>query len=135
MTLRRSLVVRMASLAFALVCSGAVYSTASSHLGAVDALWLAIAALAALGVAFARYERRQPTSLELTREGIAAYDGAGRALFQGRIVGAAQWAERLLVLAVAQADAGRRHALLVAADAVDAAAFRELAVRGRHGGY
>ncbi len=133
--LRRSLSVRLASLAFALVCAAAVHFTATAHLGPIDALWLAGAALAAFGLSFLRYERAQPTLLELTSEGLAAFDGAGRALFQGRIVGVAQWAERWLVLAVAGADARRPKAFIVAADAVDAAAFRELAVRGRHAAF
>lgn len=133
--LRRSLAVRLASLCFALVCTAAVHFTAAAHLGAIAAVWLAGAAFAALGLSFVRYERGQPVLLELTVEGMAAYDRAGRALLQGRIVGAAQWAERLLVLAVAGADGRRTKTVVVAADAVDAAAFRELAVRGRHAAY
>lgn len=129
--LRRSLLVRLASLCFALVCTAAVHFTAAMHLSAIDAVWLAAAAFAALGLSFVRYERGQPALLELTAEGIAGYDSAGRTLLQGRIVGAAQWTERLLVLAVAGADGRRPKPLVVAADALDAAAFRELAVRGR----
>jgi hypothetical protein len=53
-------------------------------------------------------------------------------LFEGRIVGFKQWAERLLVLAVAGAGARGSTAFVVAADAVDAPGFRALAVRGRH---
>jgi hypothetical protein len=133
--LRRSLAVRLISLCFALVCTAAVHFTVATHLGALAAVWLAAAAFAALGLSFVRYERGQPALLELTAEGMAAYDHAGRALLQGRIVGAAQWAERLLVLAVAGADGSRPKTVVVAADAVDAAAFRELAVRGRHAAY
>jgi hypothetical protein len=133
--LRRSLSVRLASLAFALVCATAVHVTMAAHLGPIDALWLAAAALAAFGLSFVRYERRQPMLLELTSEGLAAFDGAGHALFQGRIVGVAQWAERWLVLAVAGPNARRPQAFVVAADAVDAAAFRALAVRGRHAAF
>ncbi|WP_206952909.1 hypothetical protein [Trinickia acidisoli] len=135
MALRRSLTVRVASLAFSLVCAVAVHVTAAAHLGAIDALWLAGAALMGLGAAFMRYERRQPALLELTSEGLAAFDDAGHPLFQGRIVGFAQWAGRLLVLAVACEGVRRPGALIVAADAIDAAAFRELAVRGRHSAY
>ena len=131
-TLRRSRMVRVASLAFSLVCAAAVHAVATAHIGALDALWLAGAALAALGVSFARYERRQPALVELTSEGVAAFDRAGRPLFEGRIVGFTQWAERLLVLAVAGAGARGSTAFVVAADAVDATGFRALAVRGRH---
>lgn len=134
-TLRRSRTVRSAALAFALVCTAAVYVTIEAHLGAVDAIWLAAATLAVLGWSLARYERRQPSLLELTPEGLAAFDRMGRPLFQGRIVGFTGWAERLLVLAVAGADTGRSHAFVVCADAVDANAFRALAVRGRHAAY
>ncbi len=129
--LRRSLAVRLAVLAFALVCTAAVHFTAAAHIGASAAVWLAVAACAALGVSFMRYERRQPAWIELTCEGVAAFDDTGRALLQGRIAGAAQWAGRLLVLAVAGVD-GRQDTLVVAADAVPAAVFRELAVRARH---
>jgi hypothetical protein len=130
--LRRSPFVRLAALGFALVCTAAVHFSAAAHLGAIEAIGLAAAAFAALGLSFVRYERAQPALLELTAEGVAAYDSAGRPLLQGRIVGAAQWARLLLVLAVQGADGRRPTAFVVAADAVDAAAFRELAVRGRH---
>ncbi|RDU97098.1 protein YgfX [Trinickia dinghuensis] len=131
-TLRCSRTVRLASAAFALVCAAAVHVCATAHVGAIDALWLSGAALAALGVSFVRHERGQPASIELTPEGVAAFDRTGRPLFQGRIVGFAQWAERVLVLAVAGGGMRRAKAFVVAADAVDAAAFRALAVRGRH---
>ena len=133
--LRRSLAVRLTSLGFALVCAAAVHFTAAAHLDAIAAVWLAAAAFAVLALSFVRYERGQPALLELTAEGMAAYDRTGRALLQGRIVGASQWAERLLVLAVAGADGQRPKTVVVAADAVDPAAFRELAVRGRHAAY
>ena len=134
-TLRRSRTVRLAASAFAFVCTAAVHSTVQVHWGPTDAIWLAGATLAWLGVSFARYERRQPAALELTPEGLAAFDRVGRLLFQGRIVGFTGWAERLLVLAVAGADERRSNAFVVCADAVDASAFRALAVRGRHAAY
>jgi hypothetical protein len=130
-TLRRSRAVRLAAFSFGCVCVAAVHSTVAAHMGVVDALWLAGAAAAALWASFARYERRQPLLLELTPDGIAGFDRAGRCLFQGRIAGCSQWAERLLVLAVTGAK-GRVDTFVVAADAVDAACFRLLAVRGRH---
>ena len=130
--LRSSVAIRLASLAFVVVCAGAAYATAAAHLGKIDALWLAVTVVAALGVCLVRHERRQPALLELTGEAIAAFERCGRARLQGRIVGATQWAERLLVLAVDGADGRRPNVLIVAADSVDAAAFRELAVRGRH---
>ncbi|PMS19424.1 hypothetical protein C0Z18_13985 [Trinickia dabaoshanensis] len=133
--LRRSRTVRLAALGFGCVCAAAVHGTASAHLGAIDALWLAGAVVAALCASFARYERRQPVLLELTPEGIAGFGRGGQRLFQGRIVGFSQWAERLLVFAVAGPEARRSDAFVVAADAVDAAAFRALAVRGRHAAY
>jgi hypothetical protein len=112
--------------------AAAVHAAATAHVGAIDAIWLSGAALAALGVAFAGHERRQPALIELTVEGLAAFDRSGRTLFEGRIVGFTQWAERLLVLAVAGSGGRRPTAFVVAADAVDAEAFRVLAVRGRH---
>lgn len=133
--LRRSRTVRLAALSFGCVCAAAVHSTAAAHLGAVDALWLAAAAVAALCTSFVRYERRQPVRLELTPDSVAGFDRVGRRLFQGRIVGVSQWAGRLLVLAVAAAEARGARTFVVAADAVDAAAFRALAVRARHAAY
>lgn len=133
--LRRSRTVRLAALSSGCVCVAAVHSAAAAHLGAIDALWLAAAAVAALGASFVRYERRQPVRLELTSDAVAGYDRTGRRLFQGRIVGVSQWAERLLVLAVAGAETRRASTFVVAADAVDAAAFRALAVRARHAAY
>lgn len=137
MTLRHSRTVRLASSVFALVCTAAVYVTVAAHLGPIDAIWLAGATLAALGVSYACYERRQPVLLELTPEGLAAFDQAGHPLFQGRIVGFSGWGERLLVLAVAGTgtDARRSNAFVVCSDAVEASAFRALAVRGRHAAY
>jgi hypothetical protein len=134
-TLRRSRTVRLASLAFSLIGAACVHEAAASHLGAIDAFCLAGALVAALAVSYLRYERRQPALIELTAEGVAAFDGAGRSLFQGRIVGFAQWAERLLVLAVAGADVRRSHTIVICADALEPAAFRALAVRGRHAAY
>ena len=131
-TLRRSRAVRLASLAFALIGAAAVHFAASAHLGAVDSLWLAGAALAAQGLSYVRYERRQPSAIEVTVEGIAALDAKGCPLFQGRIVGFTHWSERLLVLAIGAADTSRRRTLVVCADSIDAAAFRALAVMGRH---
>jgi O-antigen/teichoic acid export membrane protein len=134
-TLRRSRAVRLAACAFALVGAAAVHVTAAAHLAGIEALWLAAAVLAALGIAFARYERRQPAFIELTVEGVAAFDSAGRPLFAGRIVGFTRWAERLLFFAIAGADERCGATLIVCADSVDAAAFRALAVRGRHAAY
>ena len=135
MTLRRSRTMRLASLAFSLLAAACVHYTAASHLGAMDALWLAGALLATLGVSYLHYERRQPALIELTAEGVAAFDGAGRPLFQGRIIGFAQWAERLLVLAVAGSNVRRSNSIVVCADALEPPAFRTLAVRGRHAAY
>ncbi len=131
-TLRRSRAVRLASLGFALVSAAAVHFAAAAHLSAVDALWLAGAVLATLGVAFVRYERRQPAFIELTAEGVAAFDVKGRPLFQGCIVGFAAWAEQLLFMAIGSSDMRRSHTLVLCADSVDPEAFRALAVRGRH---
>jgi hypothetical protein len=51
---------------------------------------------------------------------------------RGRFAGYTQWANRLLVIAVTPHGGARAVPLLVAADALPAEAFRELAVRARH---
>ncbi len=133
--LSRSAAVRAATLAFALLAALAVHSIVMPRGGAAAAVALAAATFAALALAAVAHERRQPGALSLEPDGVAVYDRSGRMLLRGRIAGCAQWASLLLVIAVMPHGGMRAARLLVAADALPADAFRELAVRARHAAY
>jgi len=128
--LRRSFAMRAASAVFIATASAAVYGCLSSWLGAWQALPLTLAAFALLALGSVRYDRAQPVALTVGRESLAAWGRAGILLAQGRIAGCAHWGDRLLVL-VLKPEEGRSHTLLVPADTVPPAVFRELAVRAR----
>ena len=130
-TLRRSFFLRAALFAFALVCTCAVHVAFAPRAGAGPAAWFALATFAALALRVLAYERAQPASLALTPDGLVAFDALGRPARSGRIVGLLQWTRWLLVLRIAPHGPGRRWSLVVAADALPAEPFRELAVRAR----
>lgn len=118
-----------------IVSTMAMHTGLSPWLGTWKAWPLTLAFAAASVLATAAWRRRQPRFIELDTQGantltIFAQDGTRVA--DGRLAGCAQWGGWLLVLAVE--TAGRRRTLLVAADTVTRAAFRELAVRGRIAG-
>ncbi|CAH2774035.1 MAG: FIG00454574: hypothetical protein [uncultured Paraburkholderia sp.] len=128
--LRRSFTMRVVSAACVATASAAVYSCVSSWLGVLQALPLALAAFALLALCSVRHDRAQPVALTMGRESLTAWGRAGILLAQGRIAGCAHWSDRLLVL-VLKPEEGRRNTLLVPADTVPPAVFRELAVRAR----
>ena len=130
--LRRSVAVRAATFAFALVAALALGSVVLPRGGDAAAVALAAATFGALTLAALAHERRQPAALGLEPDGVVAYDRAGGVVLRGRIAGCAQWADRLLMMAVLPHGGARAAPLLVAADALPAEAFRELAVRARH---
>lgn len=131
-TLRRSVTLRTALLAFMLIASAAIQSCVAPHLGAWRALPLSLAAFALLALFAIRRERNLPAALKVGPEGLSVWNHAGLPIAQGRITGCSQWTGKLLVLAFA-ADGARAHTLLIAADMLPAAIFRELAVLGRRG--
>jgi hypothetical protein len=130
--LSRSVAVRASLFAFTLLAALAVRGVVMPRGGDVAGFAFAAATFGALAVAALAHERRQPAALSLEPDGIAAYDRLGRLLVRGRIAGCAQWASLLLVIAVMPHGGTRLSRLLVAADALPAEAFRELAVRARH---
>jgi hypothetical protein len=130
--LSRSVAVRAATLAFALVAALAVHGVIEPRGGSVTAIALSAATFGALALATLAHERRQPAALVIEPGGVAAYDRSGAVIFRGRIVGCAQWANRLLMIAVRPEGGARAVPMLVAADALPAEAFRDLAVRVRH---
>ncbi|WP_332261477.1 protein YgfX [Burkholderia sp. WSM2230] len=128
--LRRSFTMRVATAVFTATASAAVYSCMSSWLGAGQAVPLTLAAFALLALCSVRHDRAQPVALTMGREGLTAWGRAGILLVQGRIAGCAHWSDRLLVL-VLKPEEGCRQTLLIPADTVPPAVFRELAVRAR----
>jgi hypothetical protein len=141
MTLRRSVVLRAASAAFSALAVGAVWSTLAPYWGNAQALPVACATLGALVLGAKRFERRQPTTLQQTADGVIAWDAQGRVLCDGPVVGAAQWTGSLLMLTVGvSGENGKRlqvspkartRTLLISADSLPHEAFRSLAVLAR----
>ncbi len=123
---------RAASGVFILIATLAAYRCFAAHLGAWQAVPLTFAVWALLMLCAVKHEHAQPVALKIGPDGLFAWDRAGGLLTQGRIAGCSQWSGRLLVLALAP-DHGRSRTLLLAADALPAPVFRELAVLGRHG--
>lgn len=130
--LRRSPAVCAATLAFALVAALGLHAVLAPLAGGSAGLALSLAGFAVLVLAALAHARRQPAALGLEPGGVAAYDREGGILLRGPITGCAQWANRLLVIAVKPAGRARAASLLVAADALDPETFRALAVRVRH---
>lgn len=118
-------------LGFSVVAALGVHSVVAPRAGEAAALVFAVALFAALLLAARIQARAQPAALAIGPDGIAAYDAAGRMLAHGRIAGSAQWAGRLLVIALAPHEGGRGVPVVLAADSLRREAFRELAVRAR----
>jgi hypothetical protein len=130
--LERSVAVRAATLGFALIAALALGSVVMPRGGAAAAVALAAASFGALWLAALAHERRQPVAIGIDPDGVVAYDWCGGVILRGRIAGCVQWADRLLVMAVTTHGGARARPLLIAADALPAEAYRELAVRARH---
>jgi hypothetical protein len=99
--------------------------------GAAAAVALAAATFGGLWLAALAHERRQPVAIGIEPDGVVAYDRCGGVIARGRIAGCAQWADQLLVMAVRTHSGVRAKPLFIAADALPAEAYRELAVRAR----
>ncbi|MGU7779496.1 hypothetical protein [Burkholderia sp. PU8-34] len=94
---------------------------------------IAVAVLLAFGAVRA-CARRLPAELRIDALGeIAAFGRSGQLLARGRVTGYAHWSSLLLVLSVGP-DARPARALLIPADAVDAASFSALSVLARTSG-
>lgn len=130
--LRRSVAMCAALGAFVLMATGATYICFASHLGVWQAVPLTFAVWALLTLCAVKHEHAQPVALKIGPDGLSIWNRAGSLLTQGRIAGCSQWSGRLLVLTLAP-DHGRARTLLLAADALPASVFRELAVLGRRG--
>ena len=130
--MRRSVAMRAALGVFVLMATGAAYTCFAPHLGTWQAVPLTLAVWALLTLCAVKHEHAQPAALNIGPDGVSAWNRAGNLLAQGRIAGCSQWSGRLLVLALAP-DHGRSRTLLLAADALPVAVFRELAVLGRRG--
>ncbi|CAE6828914.1 hypothetical protein R69888_06467 [Paraburkholderia haematera] len=117
---------------FVLIATWAAYTCFASHLGASQAAPLTLAVWALLTLCAVKHQLAQPVALKIGPDGLSAWNRAGGLLTQGRIAGCSQWSGRLLILALVP-DHGRPRTLLLAADALSAPVFRELAVLGRRG--
>ncbi|WP_233863789.1 protein YgfX [Paraburkholderia adhaesiva] len=107
----------------------ALYTTLAPWLGAVRAVPPTLAFLAVCGLAAAAWRREQPAVIEIGPDSIAACSRHGARIAQGRLTGASQWGTSLLALDLRSGK--RRATVLIAADSLDADAFRALAVRAR----
>ncbi|ASW00350.1 hypothetical protein CJU94_10405 [Paraburkholderia aromaticivorans] len=117
---------------FVLTATSAVFACLASHLGASQAVPLTLVIWAWLTLCALRYERARPVALKIGAHGLSLWGRTGALLAQGRITGCSQWSGRLLILAL-RPEQGRSRTLLLAADALPAPVFRELAVLGRRG--
>ncbi len=117
---------------FVLIAALAVHTCLASHLGYWRAVPLTLAALALLALCAVRHERKQPVALKIGPDGLSAWDCTGSLLVQGSVAACSLWSGRLLVLVLAP-DHGRSGTMLLTADALPAAVFRQLAVLGRRG--
>ncbi|ABE31869.1 hypothetical protein DR64_3240 [Paraburkholderia xenovorans LB400] len=115
---------------FVLTATSAVFACLASHLGTWQAVPLTLAVWAWLVLCALQYLRAQPVALKIGPDGLSAWGRTGALLAQGRIAGCSQWSGRLLILAL-MPERGRSRTLLLAADALPAPIFRELAVLGR----
>ncbi|WP_408206811.1 hypothetical protein [Paraburkholderia sediminicola] len=130
--LRRSVAIWAALGVFVLTATSAVFACFASHLGVWQAVPLTLVVWAWLALCALRYERAQPVALKIGPDGLSVWGRSGALLAQGRIAGCSQWSGRLLILAL-MPERGRPCTLLLAADALPAPIFRELAVLGRRG--
>jgi hypothetical protein len=140
-TLRRSVAMRAALGAFALIVTLAVYTCLAPRLGAWQAAPLTLAVAALLALCVARHHLAQPVALHIAMGEISAWNRAGALLARGRVVGCAHWSGRLLVLVLEREGGQRRDStlqprartctMLFPADALPPTVFRELSVLGR----
>ena len=124
-----------------LISTVAVYTCLAPRLGAWQAAQLTLAVAALLALCAARHGAAQPAALQIALGEISAWNRAGALLARGRVVGCAQWSDRLLVLTVASERGrsrgpalrphGRARTMLLAADMLPPTVFRELSVLGR----
>jgi len=114
------------------VATAALWTALAPRIGGWQAVPATLAFAAAGALGFAAWLRKQPRTLEIRPDGVRAYARRGECVASGPLTGCAQWGASLLVLAVGVGRA--RRTLLVAADAICADSFRELAVRGRCAG-
>lgn len=112
-----------------LVATAALWTTLAPWIGDGRAVPAILAFAAAGALRAVAWYRAQPLSLEIGTDGVRAYAHDGSHVASGPLTGCSQWGASLLVLVIG--DARQRRRLCVAADALSAQAFRELAVRGR----
>lgn len=88
--------------------------------------------MALFGIGIVRWSRAQPVSLQIGADMLTLRNRAGTKLAEGPVAACGQWSGHLLMLTLA-AGGSRSRPFLIAADMLDADAFRRLAVLGRRG--
>jgi len=111
------------------IAAMALHSALSAWLGALRTVPLTLAFVAGCGLASVAWARVQPAVIEIGPDSLVVWARNGVRVAQGRLTGASHWGARLIALQVQ--GAARRTTVLVAADALDRAAFHTLAVRAR----
>jgi hypothetical protein len=111
------------------VATAALWTTLAPWIGSLRAMPAALAFVAAGALCVAAWWRAQPRAIEFAADGIRAFDRNGACIASGLVTGCVQWGASLLVLSVGATP--QRRVLFVAADAVAAGSFREIAVLGR----
>jgi hypothetical protein len=130
--LRRSASLHACAIAFAICATIAFHVTFGARFGTWQAVSLSCAVAAFLGTSIVRWSRAQPGSLQIGADTLTLRDRAGTKLAEGPVAACGQWSGRLLMLTLA-AGGSRSRPFLIAADMLDADAFRRLAVLGRRG--
>jgi hypothetical protein len=130
--LRRSVSLHACAIAFAICATIAFHVTFGARFGAWQVVPLTCAIMALFGVGLVRWSRAQPGSLHIGADTLTLRNRAGAKLAEGPVAACGQWSGRLLTLTLA-AGGSRPRPFLIAADMLDADAFRRLAVLGRRG--
>jgi hypothetical protein len=112
-----------------LIAAAALWTTLTSSIGVLRAIPATLAFAAAAALRILTWRRSQPAVIEIGANGVQALARDGTTVACGPLTGYSQWGASLLVLAVGARR--QRRALFVAADALSAESFRELAVRAR----
>ena len=135
--LRPSSMLRALSATFIAACATALALVLVPRLGALAGGAFALAGAVVLLVCSRVQERTHPLAIKVGSDSVVTWHRAGATVRRHRLVGHAQFGARLLVLHLAPEErpaAGRLRSVLIAADAVGSARFRELAVTARRHG-
>ncbi len=128
--LRPSAAVWVTTACLVLIATAALYSSLAARLGLLGAAPAALAVFAGLMLAARRCRQREAGMVKIGPDSLVVRDRLGRLRAHGAVAGCARWGGWLLVIELRGAT-GRRKTVLIPADALPAASFRELAALGR----